>query len=124
MTCASVVTVKVCARACVCVRARPTVWDLHLSVADQLTGEEGLGMSVLDECVLYHLHHAKSRLDRPDNHNRGSRDHRLTFQLSWTPSRMTPLGPLVILGQCYLLESSTGLSTVASSASCHVTRLS
>lgn len=32
-------------------------------------------MSVLDEFVLYHLHHAKSRLDRPDNHNRGSRDH-------------------------------------------------
>lgn len=46
---------------CVCVG--PTVWDLHLSVADQLAGQEGLGMSVLDECVLYHLHHAKSRLE-------------------------------------------------------------
>lgn len=52
-----------------CGSARPTVWNLHLSVADELAGEQGLGMSVLDEYVLYHLHHAKSRLPGAENHS-------------------------------------------------------
>lgn len=44
--------------------AAPTVWNLHLSVANQLTRKEGLCVSVLNERVLHHLHHAKSRLER------------------------------------------------------------
>lgn len=40
----------------------PTVWNLHLSVANQLTGQEGFCVSVLNESVLHHLHHAQSRL--------------------------------------------------------------
>lgn len=43
---------------------RPTVGNLHLPVADELAGEEGLGVSMLDEDVLHHLHHAESRLER------------------------------------------------------------
>lgn len=46
-----------------CVRALPTVWHLHLSVANELTGEEGLGVSVLDQSVLQHLHHAQGGLE-------------------------------------------------------------
>lgn len=42
----------------------PTIWNLHLSVANQLAGEEGLSVSMLNEFVLHHLHHAKSRLER------------------------------------------------------------
>lgn len=44
--------------------AELTVWNLHLSVANQLTREEGLCVSVLNEFVLHHLNHAKSRLER------------------------------------------------------------
>lgn len=51
-------------KCCVCDMrsAVPTVWNLHLSVANQLTGQEGLCVSVLNESVLHHLHHAQSRL--------------------------------------------------------------
>lgn len=53
---------------CVCVCAVPTVWNLHLSVANQLTGEEGLGVSVLDQSVLQHLNHAQNGLEGDRKH--------------------------------------------------------
>lgn len=53
---------------CVCVRVVPTVWNLNLSVANQLTGEEGLGVSVLDQSVLQHLDHAQNGLEGDRKH--------------------------------------------------------
>lgn len=44
--------------------AEPTIWNLNLSVANELAWKEGLGVSVFDECILHHLHHTKSRLER------------------------------------------------------------
>lgn len=51
-------------KCCVCdtQSAVPTVRNLHLSVANQLTGQEGFCVSVLNESVLHHLDHAQSRL--------------------------------------------------------------
>lgn len=39
-----------------------TIRHLHLSVANQLAGEEGLGVSMLNQSILNHLHHTESRL--------------------------------------------------------------
>ena len=66
LNCSACVHVCVCVRTCVCacLCAGPTIWNLNLSVANQLAREEGLCVSVLDERVLQHLYHAKSRLER------------------------------------------------------------
>ena len=48
------------------VSAGPTIWNLHFSVANQLARKEGFCVSVLNERVLHHLHHAKSRLEREE----------------------------------------------------------
>lgn len=47
---------------CVCAMV-PTIWNLHFSVANELTGEKGLCVSVLNQSVLQHLHHAQGRLE-------------------------------------------------------------
>lgn len=41
-----------------------TIRHLHLPVANQLAREEGLGVSMLNQCVLQHLHHTECRLQK------------------------------------------------------------